>query len=120
MTPDSQVLPAALTLVALLLAALGAVMLLKGAREDSQAPSLDLTEAGLGADLRGPVWPAEALLERFDPLMQAPPAPSDEEFRQLLAFLTNGLLAPKARPENLRNLIPTRLPSGRPVHNFQL
>ena len=32
---------------------------------------------------------------------------------------SNGLLDPKARPENLRKLIPTRLPSGRPVHNFQ-
>jgi len=33
--------------------------------------------------------------------------------------LTDGLLDPKAGPANLRKLIPTRLPSGRPVHNFQ-
>jgi cytochrome c peroxidase len=55
----------------------------------------------------------------FDPLMRTPVALGDGEFRQLLAFLANGLLDPKARPENLRKLIPARLPSGRPVHNFQ-
>ena len=59
------------------------------------------------------------LLERLDPLMQTPVALGDAEFRQLLAFLTNGLLDPKARPENLRKLVPARLPSGRPVHVFQ-
>jgi cytochrome c peroxidase len=51
--------------------------------------------------------------------MQTPVALSDDEFKQLLAFLTNGLLDPKARPENLRKLIPARVPSGRPVHHFQ-
>jgi hypothetical protein len=41
------------------------------------------------------------------------------EFRQLLAFPTNGLPDPKARPENLRKLVPARLPGGRPAHVFQ-
>ena len=47
MTPDSYGLQIALTIVALLLAALGAVLLFKGAREESHAPSLDLTDAGI-------------------------------------------------------------------------
>jgi cytochrome c peroxidase len=79
----------------------------------------DPAQAGLDADLQGPPGPKQPLLDRLDPLMQTPVALSDEEFRQLLAFLTNGLLDPKARPENLRKLIPARLPSGRPVHSFQ-
>ena len=79
----------------------------------------DPAQAGLDADLQGPLGPTQPLLDRLDPLMQAPPALSEEEFRQLLAFVSNGLLDPKARPENLRKLIPARLPSGRPVHNFQ-
>lgn len=45
MTPESYALQIALTVFALLLAALGAVLLFKGAREDSPAPSLDLTDA---------------------------------------------------------------------------
>jgi hypothetical protein len=47
MTPDSYGLQIALTAVALLLAALGAVLLFKGARADSYAPSPDLTDAGI-------------------------------------------------------------------------
>jgi hypothetical protein len=45
MTPESYGLQIALTAVALLLAALGAALLFKGAREDSAAPALDLTDS---------------------------------------------------------------------------
>ena len=45
MTPESYGLQLALTFVALLLAALGAVLLSRDAREDSHAPSLDLKDA---------------------------------------------------------------------------
>jgi cytochrome c peroxidase len=79
----------------------------------------DPAQAGLDSDLQGPQGPTGPLLGRLDPLMQTPPALGEAEFRQLLAFLTNGLLDPKARPENLRKLLPARLPSGRPVHVFQ-
>ena len=45
MTPESFGLQIALTVFALLLAALGAALLFKGAREDSAARSFDLTDA---------------------------------------------------------------------------
>ena len=45
MTPESYGLQIALTLFALLLAALGALLLFKEAREESPAQSLDLTDA---------------------------------------------------------------------------
>ena len=47
MTPESYALQLALTFVALLLAALGALMLFKGAREESDEPALDLSDAGI-------------------------------------------------------------------------
>jgi hypothetical protein len=47
MTPDSYGLQIALTTVALLLAALGTLLLFKGGRADSHAPSPDLTDAGI-------------------------------------------------------------------------
>ena len=45
MTPESFGLQVALTFVALLFAAVGALMLFKGAREETHAPALDLTDA---------------------------------------------------------------------------
>jgi len=55
MTPESYGLQVALTFAALLLAALGSVLLFRGAGESSPAPSLDLSDArvriGDGADV---------------------------------------------------------------------
>lgn len=47
MTPESYGLMFALTTVALLLAALGGMLLFKGAREESDPPSLVLTNGGI-------------------------------------------------------------------------
>jgi hypothetical protein len=44
---------------------------------------------------------------------------SDDEFRQLLDFVRNGLLDPRARPEKLRQLIPAHVPSGIPIQKFE-
>ncbi|HSP62816.1 MAG TPA: hypothetical protein VLQ90_07535, partial [Pyrinomonadaceae bacterium] len=84
-----------------------------------QAPSYDPTVAGVDVDLRGPVGPIAPVLARLDPLMQTPHVLSADEFRQLVDFLRNGLLDPKAKPDNLRKLIPARVPSGNPVQTFQ-
>lgn len=123
MSPESCGLMLALTVVSLLLAASGAVLLFKGAHEDSDAPSLVLSDAGMrfgdGASVLRFRLGVRPPPDRPAPLMQTPVALGDEEFRQLLAFITNGLPDPKARPENLRKLIPARPPSGRPVHSFQ-
>jgi hypothetical protein len=55
MTPDSYGLQIALTLFALLVAALGSALLFRGARAEAHAPSLDLSDAGIrigdGADV---------------------------------------------------------------------
>lgn len=67
----------------------------------------------LDADLSGPTGPIAPVLARLDPLLAAPVALTETEFRALVAFVENGLLDPRARPEGLRRLVPRRLPSGR-------
>ena len=84
-----------------------------------QAPNYNPTAAGVAPDLRGPVGPIGPVLARLDPAVAAPVSLSNDEFRQLVDFVRNGLLDPKARPENLRRLIPRRVPSGRPIQVFQ-
>ena len=84
-----------------------------------QARNYDPTAAGVAADLRGPVGPIEPVLARLDPALAAPINLTNDEFRQLVGFLRNGLLDPSAKPEHLRKLIPRRVPSGRPIQVFQ-
>ncbi len=83
------------------------------------APLYDPAAAGVDADLRNPVGPIAPVLERLDPLLQSPVVLSDDEFRQLVEFVRDGLLDQRAKPENLRRLIPDRVPSGRPLQIFQ-
>ena len=84
-----------------------------------RAPNYDPTSAGVALDLRGPAGPIAPVLARLDPLVAAPINLSSGEFRQLVDFVRNGLLDSKAGPENLRKLIPRRVPSGRPIQIFQ-
>ena len=81
--------------------------------------SYDPVAAGIAVDLTGPIGPMAPVLARIDPLLASPVFLSDEEFRQLLDFVRNGLLDPRARPENLRKLVPKSVPSGRPVLVFE-
>ncbi len=83
------------------------------------APLYNPATAGVDADLRNPVGPLAPVLERLDPLMQNPVSLSDDEFQQLVQFVRYGLLDQRAKPENLRRLIPDRVPSGRPLQIFQ-
>jgi cytochrome c peroxidase len=75
--------------------------------------------AGVGPDLIAPMGPIEPVLERVDSLLSTPIVLSDEEFSQLVDFVRNGLLDKRAKPENLRKLIPRSLPSGFPVLRFE-
>jgi cytochrome c peroxidase len=79
------------------------------------------TPAGqnLAADLTGPMGPSDVVLERVDALLTAPINLTEDEIRQLVAFVRNGLLDPRAKPERLRRLVPGSVPSGRPPHSFE-
>jgi len=73
--------------------------------------------AGLDLDLthRGPDVP----FERMDPLVRQPIVLTPNEFDDLLAFVRDGLLDPRARPDYLCRLVPGAVPSGFPVPVFQ-
>jgi cytochrome c peroxidase len=73
----------------------------------------------LDPDLAGPTGPIEPMLARLDPILATPIDLTGDEIRQLVAFVRNGLLDPRARPDNLRRLVPRSLPSGRPVMIFE-
>jgi cytochrome c peroxidase len=77
--------------------------------------------AGVAADLTGPMGQMGPVVARLDPLLAYPIYLTDEEFRQLVDFVRNGLLDPRAKPENLRKLVPKSVPSGRQplVFEFQ-
>jgi cytochrome c peroxidase len=75
--------------------------------------------AGVAPDLTGPMGPIEPVLARVDPILATPIQLTDEEFTQLVDFVRNGLLDQRAKPENLRRLIPRSVPSGVPVLRFE-
>lgn len=75
--------------------------------------------ANLPADLTAPLAPIEPVLAKVDPLLSKPIQLTDEEFENLVDFIRNGLLDPKAKPENLRKLIPDSVPSGKRTLFFE-
>jgi cytochrome c peroxidase len=76
-------------------------------------------EAGVDSDLTAPIGPVEPVLERVDPILATPINLTDDEFRQLVEFVRNGLLDQRAKPDDLRKLIPRSVPSGFPVLRFE-
>ena len=83
------------------------------------ARNLEAIKWKLSEDLRGPVGPDEPVLARVNPFLIQGVLLNEEEFRLLVEFVRNGLLDPRARPENLRKLIPESVPSGMPLPRFQ-
>ena len=79
----------------------------------------DPATAGVAPDLRGPVGPMAPVLSRLDPLLANPIHLTDEEFRHLVDFVRNGLLDPRAKPQNLKKLVPKSVPSGRTTLKFE-
>jgi cytochrome c peroxidase len=85
----------------------------------ASAESYDPEDAGLPPDLAGAIGPVEPMLARLDPLVATPRQLSSEQLDELVAFVGDGLLDPRARPDQLRDLVPKRVPSGRPTLTFQ-
>ncbi|MCI0485542.1 MAG: hypothetical protein L0229_02975 [Blastocatellia bacterium] len=83
------------------------------------ARSFENDRGHLDADLAVRLGPIEPVLERVDFLLAQPIELTEEEVRQLVEFVRNGLLDERAKPENLRRLIPETVPSGRPVPVFE-
>ena len=79
------------------------------------------TPAGqnLPADLSGPLGPMAPVLARLDPVLSTPIVLTEAQFDQLLVFVRDGLLDPRATPNRMQHLIPRAVPSGRPVLVFE-
>lgn len=73
----------------------------------------------LPADLSGPGGPMAPVLARLDPVLSTPILLTELQFDQLLAFVSHGLLDPRATPGRLQRLVPQTVPSGRPVLVFE-
>jgi cytochrome c peroxidase len=74
---------------------------------------------GLPADLAGPIGPTAPLVTVLDPRLATPIELTPAAFDDLLAFVRDALLDPRATPEKLRKLVPRKVPSGRPVFLFE-
>lgn len=83
------------------------------------ALSYDPESAGIDDDLRCRLGPIEPVLRRIDPLLADPIRLSSAEFRDLVAFVHDGLLDERASRQHLCTLIPEAVPSGFPVPRFQ-
>ena len=79
----------------------------------------DPQRAGIDRDLRNRLGPIEPVLATLDPLLREPIDLKEQEFEDLVAFVRDGLLDPKARPSNLCRAIPKAVPSGRALLTFQ-
>lgn len=77
------------------------------------------TSQNLPADLSGRLGPMAPVLARLDPALSTPIVLTESQFEQLVAFVRDGLLDPRAAPERLRRLVPHTLPSGRPMLVFE-
>lgn len=79
----------------------------------------DPVAAGLDADLTLRMGPVEPVLAALDDQVKEPIPLSPKEFRDLVAFVRDGLLDPRATKGHLCGLVPATVPSGLPVVTFQ-
>lgn len=75
--------------------------------------------AGLDSDLTHRLGPMAPVLERMDGRLKQPPFLTILEIEELVQFVGDGLMDPRASRKNLCGLIPERVPSGIPVLRFQ-
>jgi cytochrome c peroxidase len=83
------------------------------------ARNYDPAAHGVPADLHIVRPPVEPVLANIDAELQDPIVLTDAEFDDLVAFVQNALLDPRARPENLCQLVPAFVPSGMLLMTFQ-
>lgn len=86
---------------------------------EQSARNYDPVAAGVDTDLTHRLGPIEPVLKRVDKLLRSPIQLSPSEFRDLVAFVRDGLFDKRASPENLCKLVPASVPSGRPVLEFE-
>ncbi len=83
------------------------------------ARGYDPVSKGVAPDLASRLGPIEPVIERLSPLLTSPTRLTTQEFSDLVAFVRDGLLDPRATPANLLRLVPSELPSGLPGLVFE-
>jgi cytochrome c peroxidase len=78
----------------------------------------DPVKAGVPNDLAQRMGP-RVPVHRLDPSMQQPVRLTNGEFKDLVAFVRDGLLDERVNAEDLCKLVPSRAPSGLPVAAFE-
>jgi cytochrome c peroxidase len=79
----------------------------------------DAVKAGVDPDLTWQRVQMRPVLRRLDPILRRRIRLSPSEFDDLVTFVRDGLLDPRAKPENLCALVPATVPSGRQVAIFE-
>jgi cytochrome c peroxidase len=79
----------------------------------------DPVAAGVDVDLTHRLGPIEPVLRRLDPALRHPIELDETAFRDMVSFVRDALLDPRARKENLCGLVPRTVPSGMPVLQFE-
>ena len=59
------------------------------------------------------------MIERLHDLVRDPPLLTKAEVDLIVDFVAHALSDPDAHPDRLRDLIPSTVPSGLPVHRFE-
>jgi cytochrome c peroxidase len=83
------------------------------------APLYDSVEAGVDEDLTKLMGPLKPVLDRIDSKLKKAVKLGESEFNDLIAFLREGILDPRAKPAALCKLVPNSVPSGKPVAKFE-
>lgn len=79
----------------------------------------DAVKAGVDPDLTWQRVQMRPVLRRLDPILRRRIRLSPSELDDLVTFVRDGLLDPRAKPENLCALVPATVPSGRQVAIFE-
>jgi cytochrome c peroxidase len=85
---------------------------------EQSARNYDPVAAGVDTDLTHRLGPIEPVLKRVDKLLR-PVHLGPSEFRDLVAFVRDGLFDKRASSKNLCKLVPGTVPSGQPVLEFE-
>jgi cytochrome c peroxidase len=83
------------------------------------ARNYDPVAAGVDPDLAQRLGPIEPVLERVDPILASPIELTAQEIDNLVAFVRDGLLDTRASGDNLCSLIPSSVPSGASLLEFE-
>jgi cytochrome c peroxidase len=84
----------------------------------SSARSYRARRAGVAADLARRPGPSADVLQALDPALVGPMLLTDEESRDLVEFVRDGLADPRVTAQNLCRLVPRNVPSGRATLHF--